>query len=79
MCSVFDFDRTRLVRDGCTLCMINCCRDSSLMQHVAVSVHDACRSFGRSRLLEGFKALGRRTTLASLRAVPEELPWIVRC
>ena len=78
MCSVFDFDRTKLVRDGCTRCRINCYRDSSLMQHVAVSVNDACRSFGRGRLIEGFKALARRTTFDSLRAVLEGLPWIAR-
>ena len=40
MCSIHDFDESRLVRDGCTRCMINCYRDSSLMQHIAVSVHD---------------------------------------
>jgi hypothetical protein len=29
-------------------------------------------------VLNGFKALGRRTSVDSLRAVLEELPWIVR-
>ena len=27
MCSIYEFDETKLVRDGCTRCMINCYRD----------------------------------------------------
>jgi MoaA/NifB/PqqE/SkfB family radical SAM enzyme len=39
--SVFDFDDSRRIRDGCTRCMIDCYRDASVMQHVAVSVSDS--------------------------------------
>ncbi len=76
MCSVFDFDQSKLIRDGCTRCMINCYRDSSLMQHVAVSVHDSYQALRKGKLGEAAKALGRRANVDSLRAVMEELPWI---
>jgi MoaA/NifB/PqqE/SkfB family radical SAM enzyme len=78
MCSIYEFDETQLVRDGCTKCMINCYRDSSLLQHVATSVHDGWQAVKRGRVIEGARALGRRSNLDSLRAVAEELPWIVR-
>ncbi|HEY6669947.1 MAG TPA: radical SAM protein, partial [Methyloceanibacter sp.] len=44
MCHIKDFDGSQRVRDGCTKCMIDCYRDSSVMQHVGVSVHDAYQS-----------------------------------
>ncbi len=78
MCSVFDFDQSKLIRDGCTRCMINCYRDSSLMQHVAVSVHDSYQALRKGNLGEAAKALSRRVNVDSLRAVMEELPWIAK-
>ncbi len=78
MCSIYEFDSSKLVRDGCTKCMINCYRDSSLMQHIAVSVHDAYQSVKKGKLLDATKALTRKGNLDSLRAVMEELPWIMR-
>jgi hypothetical protein len=41
MCSVWDFTKTSLVRDGCTACIADCYRDSSVMLHFAVSLGDA--------------------------------------
>src|SRR5438445_5392105 len=38
MCSVWDFDKTPFVRDGCTACIADCYRDSSVMLHFAVSL-----------------------------------------
>ena len=78
MCSIYEFDSSKLVRDGCTRCMINCYRDSSLMQNIAVSMHDAYQSYRKGKLVEGTKALTRKGNLDSLRAVAEELPWILR-
>lgn len=78
MCSIYEFNSSKLIRDGCTRCMINCYRDSSLMQQVAVSLHDAYAAFRQGRIGAGTKALARRENLDSLRAVVEELPWIVR-
>ena len=78
MCSIYEFDQSQLVRDGCTKCMINCYRDSSLMQQIAVSLHDAYASVKQGKLIEASKALTRKGNLDSLRAVVEELPWILK-
>lgn len=78
MSSIYEFDSSKLIRDGCTKCMINCYRDSSLMQQIAVSVHDAYQSAKAGNLPEAAKALGRKVNIDSLRAVIEEMPWILR-
>ncbi len=78
MCHISEFDETKLVRDGCTKCMIDCYRDSSVMQHIGVSVHDSYQAFKKGKLGEGFKALGRKGNLGSIGAVLEELPWLLR-
>ncbi|NEP88898.1 MAG: radical SAM protein [Okeania sp. SIO2C2] len=78
MCSIYEFDSSKLVRDGCTKCMINCYRDSSLMQNIAVSMQDAYQSIKKGKLLDTAKALIRKGNVDSLRAVMEELPWIMR-
>ena len=78
MCHISEFDSTKLVRDGCTKCMIDCYRDSSVMQHIGVSVHDSYQAFKKGNLGEGFKALGRKGNLGSIGSVLEELPWLLR-
>jgi len=78
MCHIKDFDDTKLVRDGCTKCMIDCYRDSSVMQHVAVSAHDSIQAFKQGRVGDGLKALTRTGNMGSLGSVLEELPWILR-
>jgi MoaA/NifB/PqqE/SkfB family radical SAM enzyme len=78
MCSIDEFDGTLLVRDGCSRCRIDCYRDSSVMQHIAVSVHDAYQALRRGRMAEAGRALTRQGNLGSLRAVTEELPWLLR-
>ena len=60
MCHISEFDETKLVRDGCTKCMIDCYRDSSVMHHIGVSVHDSYQAFKQGKVGEGFKALGRK-------------------
>ena len=78
MCSIYEFDGSQRVRDGCTKCMIDCYRDSSVMQYVGVSVHDAYQAFRSGKLGEAARALARPSNLGSLRAVLEELPWLLR-
>jgi hypothetical protein len=78
MCSIYDFDETRLVRDGCTRCMIDCYRDASTMQHIAVSAHDAIRSLGAGNFAAAARAIGREGNGGSMHAVLEELPWLLR-
>ena len=78
MCHIKDFDGSQRVRDGCTKCMIDCYRDSSVMQHVGVSAHDAYQSFKRGNLHEGAKALIRKGNLGSVHSVLEQLPWLLK-
>ena len=78
MCHIKDFDGSQRVRDGCTKCMIDCYRDSSVMQHVGVSAHDAYQSFKRGNLYEGAKAVTRKGNLGSVHSVLEQLPWLLK-
>jgi len=78
MCHIKDFDGSQRVRDGCTKCMIDCYRDSSVMQHVGVSAHDAYQSFKRGNLHEGANALIRKGNLGSMHSVLEQLPWLLK-
>ena len=78
MCSIYEFDGSQRVRDGCTRCMIDCYRDSSVMHHIGLSVHDAYQALRSGELGEAAKALMRRGNLGSIRAVLEEVPWLLR-
>ena len=76
MCSIYEFDQTKLIRDGCTKCMIDCYRDPSVMQHVAISVSDAYQNMKKGRLGAAAKNIFDRRNLISLRAVWEDRKWI---
>jgi len=78
LCSIYDFDDSKLVRDGCTRCMIDCYRDASTMQHIAVSAHDAVKSLRAGNLAGAARALARKGNGGSIRAVIEEMPWLMR-
>ncbi|HEY6939443.1 MAG TPA: radical SAM protein [Terriglobales bacterium] len=69
LCPVWEFAETPLVRDGCTACIADCYRDSSVMLHFAVSLGDAADRLGEGRLIAAFKALADRRNLTSLAAV----------
>ena len=69
MCSVWEFANTPLERDGCTACIADCYRDSSVMLHFAVSIGDAIDRLGEGRVLAAFKTLVDRRNLSSLGAV----------
>ena len=78
MCSIYDFDGSQRVRDGCTKCMIDCYRDSSVMQHIGVSMHDAYQGLRQGKPGTAVEALTRRGNLGSIKSVLEQLPWLVR-
>ncbi len=78
ICSIFEFDDTRRIRDGCTRCMIDCYRDASVMQHVGVAVGDSMSHLRRGRLGAAAKALFTRQVLDSLKSVLETRPWTRR-
>ena len=69
MCSVWDFDNVPLIRDGCTACMADCYRDSSVMLHFAVSLGDALDLAREGRFVAALKLIARRRNLESLMAV----------
>ncbi len=76
MCNIYDFDASKLIRDGCTRCMIDCYRDPSVLQFAAVSLHDAWQHLKRRRLVAAAKHLLDRRNLSSLRAVWEDRRYI---
>ncbi len=76
MCSIYDFDETKLIRDGCTKCMIDCYRDPSVLQFVAISASDAYHNLRRGKLVAAAKNILDRRNLVSLRAVWEDRKWI---
>jgi MoaA/NifB/PqqE/SkfB family radical SAM enzyme len=76
MCSIYEFDESKLIRDGCTRCMIDCYRDPSVLQHIAVNASDAYHSLKQGKLLTAArKALDPRN-LTSLKAIWEDRQWI---
>jgi MoaA/NifB/PqqE/SkfB family radical SAM enzyme len=74
--SVFDLEPSKYVRDGCTRCMIDCFRDASVMQHVAVNLSDAVRDLQAGRFFRAVEHVMRRSNLVSLRAAFEARRWI---
>lgn len=76
MCSIYEFDASKLIRDGCQRCMIDCYRDPSLLQFNAVSLHDAWQNLKRGQLLKAAKHVFDRRNLTSLRAVWEDRKYI---
>jgi hypothetical protein len=78
MCSIFEFDDSRRIRDGCTRCMIDCYRDASVMQHVGVSLYDSVTHLRHGRWRAAAEALFNRTVLDSLKSVCEGRGWINR-
>ncbi|MGH9733884.1 MAG: radical SAM protein [Candidatus Acidiferrales bacterium] len=76
MCNIYDFDSSKLVRDGCTRCMIDCYRDSSVLQFVAISTHDAFEHLKQGKPLKAAKDILDTRNLTSIRAVWEDRKWI---
>jgi MoaA/NifB/PqqE/SkfB family radical SAM enzyme len=71
MCSIWEFADTPLERDGCTACIADCYRDSSVMLHFAVSLGDAVDHLKKGRVLAALKTLADERNLSSLGAVVE--------
>jgi MoaA/NifB/PqqE/SkfB family radical SAM enzyme len=69
MCSIWDFETTPLIRDGCTACTTDCYRDSSVMLHFAVSLGDALDHLARLRPDRAARALLTRENFRSAKAV----------
>lgn len=78
MCHVRDFDGSQVVRDGCTACMVDCYRDASVQQHVAVSVSDGVRSLARGQVGRAVRQVFNRDNVVSVQSVLESSFWIRR-
>lgn len=76
MCSIYEFDQSRLIRDGCTRCMIDCYRDPSVLQFVAINASDAWNNFKQGKLGAAARNIFDRRNLTSLKAVWEDRKWI---
>lgn len=76
MCSIYDFDASKLIRDGCTRCMIDCYRDPSVLQFVAINASDAYQHLRKGNLRAAAKSIFDRRNLTSLKAVWEDRGWI---
>ena len=67
---------SKLIRDGCTKCMIDCYRDPSVLQFVAISASDAWNNVKKGKLGAAAGNVFDRRNLISLRAVWEDRNWI---
>ena len=76
MCNVYEWDDSKLIRDGCTRCMIDCYRDPSVLQFVAISASDAFHNLKKGRLISAAKNIFDSRNLTSLKAVWEDRKWI---
>lgn len=76
MCSIYEFDQSKLIRDGCTRCMIDCYRDPSVLQRVAINASDAWNAMKKGHLLTAAKHVFDSRNLTSLKAVWEDRKWI---
>jgi MoaA/NifB/PqqE/SkfB family radical SAM enzyme len=76
MCGIYEFDETKLIRDGCTKCMIDCYRDPSVLQFVAVNASDAARNLRNGKWAAAARNILDPRNLVSLRAVWESRRWI---
>ncbi len=76
ICHIYDFDESKLIRDGCTKCMIDCYRDSSVLQFAAISASDAFQNLKKGKLAAAANNILDRRNLVSLRAVWENRKWI---
>src|SRR5437773_1907043 len=76
MCTVYEFDSSKLIRDGCTRCMIDCYRDPSVLQFVAISASDAWQNLKKGKVLAAASNVFDRRNLTSLKAVWEDRRWI---
>ena len=73
MCSIYEFDSTKIIRDGCTLCMIDCYRDPSVLHFVAISASDAYNNLKKGKVVAAAKNIFDSRNLTSIKAV-----WVDR-
>lgn len=76
LCSVFDYDGSQQVRDGCTHCSMDCYRDASVLQYPAVALNDSIHSLCCGRPGRAAAQLFSSQTCLGLIANLENLFWL---
>jgi MoaA/NifB/PqqE/SkfB family radical SAM enzyme len=76
--NILDFEDIPRMRDDCQRCMIDCMRDPSVLQHVAVAMRDAVDHAKAGRVGRAVRTLFTRNTLTSIQAVFDQARWIAR-
>jgi MoaA/NifB/PqqE/SkfB family radical SAM enzyme len=76
MCKVHEWDDSQLIRDGCTRCMIDCYRDPSVLQFVAINASDAWQALRRGKVVQAMDHLLDPRNVTSLKAVWEARKWV---
>jgi hopanoid biosynthesis associated radical SAM protein HpnJ len=76
MCSIHEFDSSKLVRDGCTKCMIDCYRDASVLHEVGIALYDAGRNVSQGRPDKALARVLNGNTYQAAKSVLEEMKWI---
>ena len=71
-----DIHRVRPIRDGCSACAIECYRDPSVFQYLAVSVADAMAACRQGKWLKGLGTLLHPYNFLSLAALLEGRHWV---
>jgi len=71
-----DLGRMPPIRNGCTACAIDCYRDPSVYQYLAVSVADSLAALRRGKWLEGLGVLLHPYNFLSLAALLEGRHWL---
>jgi MoaA/NifB/PqqE/SkfB family radical SAM enzyme len=71
-----EIDRLTPIRDGCNACNIDCYRDPSVFQYVAVSLADTLAAWSQGEVVQGFRSLFNPTNVLSLAALMEGRHWV---
>ena len=71
-----EIHRITPIRDGCNACNIDCYRDPSVFQYVAVSLADTLAAWSQGEVVRGFKSLLNPTNVFSLSALREGRHWV---
>ena len=76
MCSVFDLDPSKLIRDGCTKCMIDCYRDASVLHYIGMALCDAGQEIAKGNIAKSIARLLNRSAYQSAKSVVQDATWV---
>jgi hypothetical protein len=71
-----EIHRLSPIRDGCQACTIDCYRDPSVYQYLAVSMSDGLAALRQGKWLKGLGALLHPYNFLSLAALLEGRHWV---